>query len=117
MHWLVLLVACAGFEARGTSDALASGVAACQSLQANAVREGGIVQTVYQEMVSLLFRPPFSLFVTVEHHYSADPNARMEQLLFDSEDLRKIHDEYRRFWMKDEPSHMTYERVHGGIGP
>lgn len=49
--------------------------------------------------------------------YSADKNERMEQLLFQSEDLRQIRDEWRRFWFTDMPSHMTYQRVHGGIGP
>ena len=49
--------------------------------------------------------------------YSSDPNIRMEQLLFQSEDLRQIRNEWRRFWFTDQPSHMTYERIHGGIGP
>lgn len=49
--------------------------------------------------------------------YSSDKNVRMEQLLFQSEDLRQIHDEWRRFWFTDQPSHMTYQRVHGGLGP
>jgi hypothetical protein len=51
------------------------------------------------------------------NRYSPEPNVRMEQLMFESEDLRQIHNEVRRFWMNDQPSHMTYERVHGGIGP
>ncbi len=42
---------------------------------------------------------------------------QMQQLLYQSEDLRQIHDEWRRFWMNDQPSHMTYQRVHGGMGP
>jgi hypothetical protein len=49
--------------------------------------------------------------------WSADPNVRMEQLLFASEDLRQIEDEWRRFWFTDQPSHLTPVRVHGGIGP
>jgi hypothetical protein len=49
--------------------------------------------------------------------WSSDKNVRMEQLQFASEDLRQIHNEWRRFWFTDMPSHMTYERVHGGIGP
>ena len=48
---------------------------------------------------------------------AGDANARMEKLLFESEDLRQMHDEVRRFWGNDQPSHMTYQRVHGGIGP
>ena len=51
------------------------------------------------------------------NQYPSDPNTRMEVLLFQSEDLRQIGNEWRRFWMNDQPSHMTYERVHGGIGP
>jgi hypothetical protein len=51
------------------------------------------------------------------NQYSSNPNVRMEQLLFQSEDLRQIQDEWRRFWFNDQPSHMTYQRVHGGIGP
>jgi hypothetical protein len=47
--------------------------------------------------------------------YSSDPNIRMEQLLNQSEDLRTIEYETRRFWFNDEPSHLTPERVHGGI--
>ncbi len=51
------------------------------------------------------------------NQYSSDPGERMEELIFQSEDLRQINNELRRFWMNDQPSHMTYERVHGGIGP
>jgi hypothetical protein len=51
------------------------------------------------------------------NQYASDPNVRMEQLLFQSEDLRQIGNEWRRFWFNDQPSHMTYERIHGGIGP
>jgi len=49
--------------------------------------------------------------------WSSDPNLRMEELLNVSEDLRQIHREFRRFWMIDQPSHMTPIRVHGGLGP
>lgn len=49
--------------------------------------------------------------------YSPDPNERMEQLIFQSEDYRQMKNEWKRFWFTDQPSHLTYERVHGGIGP
>jgi tetratricopeptide (TPR) repeat protein len=52
--------------------------------------------------------------------YSSDPNERNERmdiLLQQSEDLEQIRGEWRRFWMNDQPSHMTYTRVSGGIGP
>ena len=51
------------------------------------------------------------------NQYSSDPNIRMQQLLYQSEDLRQINNEWRRFWFNDQPSHLTFERVHGGIGP
>jgi hypothetical protein len=49
--------------------------------------------------------------------WSSDPNMRMEELLNESENLRQIQHEWRRFWMIDQPSHLTPVRVHGGIGP
>ena len=47
--------------------------------------------------------------------YSSDPNRRMHELLNTSEDLRQIEYEWERIWFTDQPSHMTPERVHGGI--
>lgn len=49
--------------------------------------------------------------------WSSDPNTRIEQLIYASEDLRQIEGEWRRFWFTDQPSHMTPVRVHGGVGP
>jgi hypothetical protein len=49
------------------------------------------------------------------NQYSSDPNTRMQQLMYQSEDLRQIEGEWRRFWFNDQPSHLTPERVHGGI--
>jgi hypothetical protein len=51
------------------------------------------------------------------NQYSSDPFVRMEQLLIDSENLRQMHDEWRRFWMNDQPSHLTPYRIHGGLAP
>ncbi len=47
--------------------------------------------------------------------YSSNPNRRMTELLNVSEDLRQIELEWERIWFKDQPSHLTPERVHGGI--
>lgn len=49
--------------------------------------------------------------------YADDPNVRMQQLLQQSEDLRQIQNEWRRFWFPErrEPGHLTPERIHGGI--
>jgi hypothetical protein len=47
--------------------------------------------------------------------YSSDPNRRILELLHNSEDLRQIEYEWERIWFTDQPSHLTPERVHGGI--
>jgi hypothetical protein len=47
--------------------------------------------------------------------FSGDPLRRNHQLLNASEGLRLIHDEWERFWMLDQPSHLTPYRTHGGI--
>jgi len=49
------------------------------------------------------------------NQYAADPNVRMEQLINQSEDYRQIGGFWRRFWFNDMPSHLTPERIHGGI--
>ena len=46
-----------------------------------------------------------------------DPQVRMEQLIFQSENTGQIEDESRHTRLTDQPSHLTYERAHGGIGP
>lgn len=47
--------------------------------------------------------------------YSSDPTLRMQELMNQSEDLRQARLEWRRFWMVDQPSHLTPERIHGGL--
>jgi hypothetical protein len=47
--------------------------------------------------------------------YSADPVRRTQQLIFTSENLRLILDEWERIWMLDQPDHMTPYRTHGGL--
>jgi hypothetical protein len=49
------------------------------------------------------------------NEYSSNPNRRIVELLNQSEDLRQIEYEWERIWFTDQPSHMTPERVHGGI--
>jgi hypothetical protein len=49
--------------------------------------------------------------------YSSDPNRRVRELLNQSEDLRQIEYEWERIWFTDMPSHLTPERVDGGIMP
>lgn len=47
--------------------------------------------------------------------YSASPERRAEQLVYTSENLRLLLQEWERFWMVDQPDHMTPYRVHGGV--
>jgi hypothetical protein len=47
--------------------------------------------------------------------YSADPTRRTQQLIFTSENLRLILDEWERLWFLDQPDHMTPYYIHGGI--
>ena len=51
------------------------------------------------------------------NRYSSDPNERMAQLLNESEDLRQLRMEKQRFWMNNQPSTLSYERLSGAIGP
>ncbi len=45
--------------------------------------------------------------------YSADPVRRYQQLFYQSEDLRLLRDDYERFWMINQPSHLSLKRYHG----
>ena len=47
--------------------------------------------------------------------YNADPVVRTQELIFTSENLRQIIEEWQRIWFLDQPSHMTPYRNHGGI--
>ena len=47
-----------------------------------------------------------------------DSQPRPEVLIDQSETIGKIDaTNWRHFYMNDQPSHMTYERAHGGVGP
>jgi hypothetical protein len=47
--------------------------------------------------------------------YDADPAVRARQLIYTSEDLRNLRQEWQRFWFLDQPDHMSPFRTHGGI--
>ena len=51
------------------------------------------------------------------NRYDSDPNYRITQLLNESEDLRQMREEFHRFWMNNQPSTLSYERLSGAIGP
>ena len=47
--------------------------------------------------------------------YSADPIRRTRELIYTSEDLRLLLDDWERIWFLDQPTHLTPYRTHGGI--
>jgi hypothetical protein len=51
------------------------------------------------------------------NRYSSEPRERMMQLLNESEDLRQINQEKMRWWMNNQPSTLSYDRLNGAIGP
>ena len=48
--------------------------------------------------------------------YPSNETDRIKVLMNQSEDLRQVEQEWMRIWMVDQPSHLTPDRVHGGIG-
>ena len=40
-------------------------------------------------------------------HYAAYKPRRVEELLVDSENMRQAGDDWERFWLLDQPSHLT----------
>jgi len=47
--------------------------------------------------------------------FSGDPTRRTQQLLFVSDNFRKMLEEWERIWFLDQPDHMTPYRSHGVI--
>ncbi len=47
--------------------------------------------------------------------YSGDPQRRVPELIYTSENLRQVLDTWERIWFLDQPSHMAPYRMHGGL--
>ncbi len=47
--------------------------------------------------------------------YSSDPVDRTQELIYTSENLRLIREDWQRIWFLDQPSHLSPYRTHGGI--
>ena len=47
--------------------------------------------------------------------YSGDPIRRTRELIWTSEDLRLLLDDWERIWFLDQPTHLSPYRTHGGI--
>ena len=71
-------------------------------------------------MRKLLFVAILGLFVSshigcIIPAYATDPARRTQQLIFTSENLRLINDDWERLWGLDMPEHTTPFRTHGGL--
>jgi hypothetical protein len=67
---------------------------------------------LYTALLGIALTSSSGCFVPI---YSGDPVKRTDQLIFTSEDLRAMLQVWERFWFLDQPSHMTPQRVHGGV--
>ena len=47
--------------------------------------------------------------------YSGDPQQRIKEEMYDSENLRQAEKEWQRMWMNDKPSSLTMDRLSGAI--
>jgi len=47
--------------------------------------------------------------------YSGDRPTRTQELIFTSENLRLLLEEWQRIWFLDQPSHLAPYRTHGGL--
>jgi hypothetical protein len=47
--------------------------------------------------------------------YSGDKARRNQELIYTSENLRMLLEDWERLWMLDQPSHLSPHRTHGGI--
>ena len=47
--------------------------------------------------------------------YSGDQPTRTQELIFTSENLRLLLEDWQRIWFMDQPSHLAPYRTHGGL--
>ena len=69
-------------------------------------------QLVYAMLLSVVVSSTVGCFVPI---YSADPARRTTQMIYTSENMRLLLDEWERFWFLDQPDHMSPYRTHGGV--
>ena len=67
---------------------------------------------LYAMLLATLLSTSVGCFIPI---YSADRARRTRQLIFTSEDMRQILNQWERIWFLDQPDHMNLERVHGGV--
>ena len=47
--------------------------------------------------------------------YSGDQPTRTQELIFTSENLRLLLEDWQRIWFLDQPTHLSPYRTHGGL--
>jgi hypothetical protein len=108
-------------QVQGGRDAVPPAPAEGESEPASPVRVRSGVEITTEGLLESFDAAGLALgipsLISLLTHEDADPNQRMEALLFQSGDIGQINAEWKKFWTNDQPSHMTYERIHGGIGP
>jgi hypothetical protein len=67
---------------------------------------------LYGVVCGLLLSSTVGCFIPA---YSGDTTRRTQELIYTSENLRLINDEWERLWLLDQPDHCTPYRTHGGI--
>ena len=81
-------------------------------MKAHDTNGGTITRTVWMLVVAVALAANTGCLIPM---YSGDPARRAEQLIYTSEDLRQITDEWERIWFLGQPSHMSLYRTHGGV--
>ncbi len=81
-------------------------------MKAHDMNGGTIMRAVWMLCVAVALATSTGCLIPM---YSGDPVRRAEQLIYTSEDLRQITDEWERIWFLDQPSHMSLYRTHGGV--
>lgn len=72
------------------------------------------VPVISTRLWEIILRPERALakfVVTRLIGFPSDPNVRVNQLLNESEDLQQARAELHQFWMNDQPSVLTYQRL------
>ena len=71
--------------------------------------EGALADTIGHPASAVSKNPPGSPWARPQ-----DPNRRMQELI-DQGDLQRRIRNWERPWFVVQPSHMNYERIHGGL--
>ncbi|MBC7852411.1 MAG: hypothetical protein IAF94_03160 [Pirellulaceae bacterium] len=56
-----------------------------------------------------------ALVATSSRHTDESTNEGSRTLIYTEKDLREIRQEWERFWYLDSPSHLSPQRVRGGV--